>query len=746
MEESTRMNEQFLLIGIGGMGMAPIALYLHQQNHIIYGYDDALPTFLEHFFERQEIIICESFPESIDSVIYSGAIRSDHPWLMEAKKRGIRTYLRGEFLAQLCLKKQMIAIAGSYGKTTVTGMLIDCLPDCDYILGGFFRDEKKLPAKYILENKFLICEVDESDHTIERFSSHIAVVLNLEDDHLVQYGHSENLDLAFGKFFKNTRHAIVIPEGDRRLENIIEKQNITADVVRAKVTPYAPAFEKNLSILQSVLEKLKDNGHKICIPSEFSPLFRRNQFLGTLYLEQPVEIWADYAHHPTEIAQCIRHFEGEKQKIAFVFQPHRYTRTQQYVQDFAKVFSGKRCTFLPVYSAGEKFLADGTTEMILNHFSENDRPNFITSLNDFFIKNNSDNTLPNKIVFIGAGDIFFQAQIWVFKQQIQLLKNFLATHEIPFSENISAKKYNTLHIDGTVPLIIEPESAETLAIILQELTGTKIPFFIIGRGSNLLVDDLCSVLISLKKMPSIFTQNAGLVEVSAGFSLPIFCKQIARLGLQGCEELAGIPGTIGGALHMNAGTAQQTISDKLVSIDVVNFSGNRQVVDQSQIPFTYRRGFYEGVILSAKFQFKEREAPEILLGKIHKKMLWRQEKQPKQPNAGSIFKNPQNSFAGMLIDQAGLKGIPIGGAKISEKHANFIINATGQATANDIKRLVNLARQKVLEKYRIFLEREILFASELGLQLSRGAPPPWTPRTEVVVGLRPTPRKESETP
>jgi UDP-N-acetylmuramate dehydrogenase len=100
-------------------------------------------------------------------------------------------------------------------------------------------------------------------------------------------------------------------------------------------------------------------------------------------------------------------------------------------------------------------------------------------------------------------------------------------------------------------------------------------------------------------------------------------------------------------------------------------------------------------------------------------MLWRQAKQPKQPNAGSIFKNPQNSFAGILIDQAELKGIQIGGAKISEKHANFIVNATGQATANDVKRLVNLARQKVFEKYGIFLEREILFASELRLRESR---------------------------
>jgi UDP-N-acetylmuramate-alanine ligase len=141
-KEPARIGKQFLLIGIGGMGMAPLALYLRQQNHNIYGYDDALPNFLERFFERQKIIICESFPTNIDYVIYSSAIRNDHPWLTEAKKRGIEPCLRGEFLAQFCKKKRMIAITGSHGKTTVTGMLIDCLKRCDYILGGFFQNEE----------------------------------------------------------------------------------------------------------------------------------------------------------------------------------------------------------------------------------------------------------------------------------------------------------------------------------------------------------------------------------------------------------------------------------------------------------------------------------------------------------------------------------------------------------------------------------------------------------------------------
>jgi UDP-N-acetylenolpyruvoylglucosamine reductase len=605
----------------------------------------------------------------------------------------------------------MIAIAGSHGKTTVAGMLIDCLPHCDYILGGFFQDEEKLPASYTPENDFLICEVDESDPTIEYFSPHIAVVLNLEDDHPIQYGNSENLDLAFGKLFKNTCHAIVVPQGDTRLENITKKSNVTAKVIGVKITPGASAFDKNLSTLESVLRLLKNDA--IHRPLEFSPLFRHNQFLGTLYFEQPVEIWADCAHHPTTVTQCMEHFEEKREKIVFVFQPHRYTHTRQYAQDFAKVFAGKNCTLLPAYPAGEKFLADGTAETILFYSLPGSKPNFIASLNDFFIENNGNNSSPSKIIFIGAGDIFHQAQTWIFKQQIQLLKKFLIKQKIPFLENIPAEKYNTLRIGGLVPLLIEPETIESLTVLSQELIKIKIHFLIIGNGSNLLIDDPHSVPITLKKMPSIFAEKDGYIEVSAGFSLPVFCNQIARLGMQGCEELAGIPGTIGGALYMNASSHRQSIADKLVSIDVINFSGNCQTIQKSQIPFAYRKGFRDAIILGAKFKFTEKEVPKTLLEKIHEKMLWRQKNQPRQPNAGSIFKNPQNFSAGMLIDQSGLKNTTIGGAQIAEKHANFIVNATGHMTANDVKRLINLVRQKVFEKYEIILEREILFASEI---------------------------------
>ncbi|MDE6575799.1 MAG: hypothetical protein K2L24_00100, partial [Opitutales bacterium] len=185
------MRKQFLFLGIGGMGMAPLALYLRQQGHIIYGFDDGDTSLWRSIFEREEIILCTQFPKNVDLVVYSSAISAAHPWRQLASRQGIQQIKRGQLLAQFCRDKKIIAVTGSHGKTTTTGLLIDHLPECGYVLGGYFQDSlKKSPAQYRSDNPYLICEVDESDRTIEDYHPDITVALNLEDDHLVNYGTS----------------------------------------------------------------------------------------------------------------------------------------------------------------------------------------------------------------------------------------------------------------------------------------------------------------------------------------------------------------------------------------------------------------------------------------------------------------------------------------------------------------------------------------------------------------------------
>ncbi|MDR2201123.1 MAG: UDP-N-acetylmuramate dehydrogenase, partial [Puniceicoccales bacterium] len=253
---------------------------------------------------------------------------------------------------------------------------------------------------------------------------------------------------------------------------------------------------------------------------------------------------------------------------------------------------------------------------------------------------------------------------------------------------------------------------EELQSIVQRLHTLDLPFLVIGHGSNLLVDDFPGVFISLKKMESIFTAEQRRVTASSELPMATFIRKVATLGWGGCESLAGIPGSLGGAIYMNAGAHYQSVFDYLVSLKFLDHSGVIRVLPRDQIDFSYRRGFRDGIILSAQFSFLKKESTEILLGKIRDKMQWRREKQPRGPNGGCMFKNLANHFAGALVEQVGLKGTSIGGAKIAEQHGNFIVNNDGNATVSDIKRLLRLMRQRVFERYGIFLEREILFASD----------------------------------
>ncbi|MDR1303006.1 MAG: UDP-N-acetylmuramate dehydrogenase [Puniceicoccales bacterium] len=715
------MCKQFLFLGVGGMGMAPLAFYVRQMGHTVYGFDDGLSADLERLFEVQKIIICERFPGKIDGVIFSSAIAIHHPWLNAAKEKGIPVIRRGDFLAKFCQKKKVIAISGSHGKTTTTAMLIDHLPGCDYILGGFFQCKSKPPSFYREGSPYLICEVDESDRTIESFRPHITAALNLEDDHLMAYGSPEHLDRAFKKLFSQTQKAIIIPENDRRLNAIAQELAAPPGFIHRAPPPKnddGGQCEENIAVVEKILDILAEE--KDCPPIaanvSYTPIFRRNQYLGRVDCDdRAVEIWADYAHHPTEIENYIGRFQKihPNGKILLVFQPHRYSRTQQYARDFAEIFAARDALLLPVYPADEIFSADGTTQAILKYLPQTTQAKFIESLENFSLRAFFPaGDFPDIALFIGAGDIFQRAQRWITAQRIAQLRAHLARRSIAFRENFPLKGHNTLQIAATAPLWVEPQSEDELRELIRQLRAAEIPYRPIGHGANLLLDEWEGVFISLRKMPVSWDIDRGTLTASANIPLATFVKRLAALGIRGYEALAGIPGTLGGALYMNAGAQGQSIFDHLRSIKFLDISGEIGAMAKDGIQFGYRCGFRGGIILGAQFSLDRRESAAILLEEIGAQIQRRKNKQPSQPNAGSIFKNPENHFAGALIEQTGLKGAAIGGAQIAECHANFIVNGRKTATAQDVKRLLHLARQSVFEERGIFLEREILLASD----------------------------------
>lgn len=274
--------------------------------------------------------------------------------------------------------------------------------------------------------------------------------------------------------------------------------------------------------------------------------------------------------------------------------------------------------------------------------------------------------------------------------------------------NEPLKKYTSFRIGGPADYYLEPLDKADLVRIVTYLQEQGFPFVMIGNGSNLLVSDdgIRGAVINLEKGLSSISAEGNVVAAEAGVRLPRFVDFCIQRGLKGVEMLPGIPGTLGGAVVMNAGAYEGEISDHLVEVEVLR-NGEILRVKKEDAGFSYRRsGFRRDIVLSATFQLPEGDKAELM--KVRRELLIkRNESQPlNMPNSGSVFKNPETSFAAKLIEDAGLKGKRIGGAQISEKHGNFIVNVA-KATATDVLALIRLAREEVAQKSGITLELEV---------------------------------------
>ncbi len=269
-------------------------------------------------------------------------------------------------------------------------------------------------------------------------------------------------------------------------------------------------------------------------------------------------------------------------------------------------------------------------------------------------------------------------------------------------------KYSTFKIGGLADIYLEPANVDELINLIKYLKSKEVDFIILGNGSNVLISDegFRGAVINLEFGLNFIGIEDEYVVAGAGVKLSKFVDFCIENGFKGVEMLAGIPGTLGGAIIMNAGAYSGEISDYLIDVDVIrDFELVR--LKKEECGFGYRTSsLTNDIVVRARFKFPSGDIEEMK--KIRREILIRRNQtQPVNfPNAGSIFKNPPGNFAGKLIEDAGLKGVQIGGAQISEKHANFIINK-GNATAKDVLELIKLAQSKVYEKFGVKLELEI---------------------------------------
>jgi len=269
-------------------------------------------------------------------------------------------------------------------------------------------------------------------------------------------------------------------------------------------------------------------------------------------------------------------------------------------------------------------------------------------------------------------------------------------------------KFSTFRIGGPADIYLEPTDAVDVAQVQTFLRANAIPFVVLGNGSNVLIADAGyrGAVVNLEfGFGRVWKENDEVVA-GAGIRLAQFVDYCIQESFKGAEMLAGIPGTLGGAVIMNAGAYGGEISDFITEIDAVQ-NGNIMRITKRDAGFAYRTSQLGGdIVLGARFKFASGDSAEMKTIR-RETMLKRNASQPVEyPNAGSIFKNPAGTYAAVAIQECGLKGARRGGAEVSELHANFIINKN-HATATDVIELIQFIRQTVFEKKGITLELEV---------------------------------------
>lgn len=287
-------------------------------------------------------------------------------------------------------------------------------------------------------------------------------------------------------------------------------------------------------------------------------------------------------------------------------------------------------------------------------------------------------------------------------------------------------RHTTFKIGGPAELFVEVRGEEALAVLLARVAEHGVPFFLLGLGSNVLVPDegLPGVVAHLGGELKSWRIEGEEVESGAALPLPLLARETAKAGLTGLEPLCGFPSSVGGAVWMNAGCYGTEIKDVLVRAWLIERDGTRRSIGVEELAAGYRSTALQrtsAIVTRARFRLRRAEAAACL-AKIEELNARRWASLPTGVgNAGSIFKNPPGDFAGRLIEACGLKGLELGGAAISSKHANVIINRGG-ARATDVLGLMQRAHEAVAERFAVRLQPEVVLLGELASAWKRISP------------------------
>ena len=744
----TGSSRRVHLIGVAGAGMSGIAGLLLALGHRVSGSDKVDTVEVERLEKkglRFHIPHQADEVQEADLIVYSSAIKPGNVAYDAARKLGLPMVRRADALAAIMSSKKGIVICGMHGKTTTSSMAAHVLRSCGLKPSHYVGAEIPIlgtNARWDSEGEYFVAEGDESDGTLINYHPEHAIVLNIEPEHLDFYKDLAAIDAVYAKLVGQTHGKVVYCGDDPGATRVCSSRpgavsygqlesnryritDIAAENFRShfrvlKEGELLGAANLNIPGIHNAVNALAVIALAIEIGLPFDKIaaalenFRGARRRFEICYETPRNLVVDdYGHHPTEVAATIATARtGGWKRVLVMFQPHRYTRTLALREEFGRAFDQAEAVFIAdVYPASEKPIPGVSGQMIVDALRAHGHPHaeFQPSIRHIHRNAGMEIEDGDLVLSLGAGNIHEAGARLVSDLAARdRLLGAMGPGTIRLYEPLS--RHTTMRVGGPAQFWAEPETEEGFADLVQFCFDEDIPFMVMGRGSNLLVRDggVPGVVAHLSKGEfARYVVNGNEITAGVGIKLKQLTAIARNAGIGGFEWMEGIPGNLGGSLRMNAGAMGAETFDQVVSVRYCDQDGNIFTRPPAEMKVRYRDvpTLHQNYALSATLRGTLADTKDIET-RIADSERKRRESQPIAASAGCIFKNPDQTPAGRLIEELGFKNFTVGRARVSEVHGNFIVN-DGGATAEEILTLIEEIKAAAARERGIDLETEV---------------------------------------
>ena len=750
----TRERHKVHLVGVAGSGMSGIAALLLDLGHEVSGSDkgrtietDRLQRLGLRFHEQHRA------KDASDAglVVFSSAIKPDNPILLSAHESGQPAVRRAEALSAIMHGKRAIVIAGMHGKTTTSAMTAHVLREAGLHPSHYVGAEIPIlgsNAHWDSRGEYFVAEGDESDGTLRCFHPELALILNIEEEHLDFYVDLAAIEKVFAQLIEQTTGTVFYNADDANAARLCAQ--------RKTVVSYG--FSENADYRGTDIE-LRDFASVFCV-------YLRGQQMGEAVLNVPgrhnvhnaIGVIAlanevgipfekiaaslrkfeharrrfeikyssdrfllvdDYAHHPTEIGATLRTARSTRRKrVLTMFQPHRFSRTKALCHEFGCVFDdADRIVVTDVYAASEASIPGISGQTIADEIVRHGHRGVSYQPRLDWVHRDVGNMLTSGdlVLSLGAGNIHEQLSILAADLVIaEKLKTIVGEEgDVRLYEPLS--KHTTLRVGGPAQFWVEPRNETAFSELIRFCRDESLPLFVIGRGSNLLVRDGGIRGVVVRPCGGDFDRiEVDDNEITAGVGAKL--KEVAYAGkgagIGGLEWMEGIPGAVGGGLRMNAGAMGAQTFENIVRLRYLDVEGNPHTKSRDELDVRYRNFPLLERNFAVSATFRGHAAPrEQIEERLQESQVKRRTSQPIAKSAGCIFKNTDSIPAGKLVDELGLKNSCVGKARVSEVHGNFIVN-DGGATAAEMLELIDKIKATARAQRGIELEIEVQIVGE----------------------------------